>query len=144
MAVSEQASSEPDRMRLRVLLPTEVLVDEQVTKIIAEAENGFFCLLPRHIDFVAALVPGLLSFYEVDGRERFAALDEGILVKCGADVFVSTFNGVRGVDLERMQDLVEERFLDLDEHERKARTALARLEAGTLRGFRELQEQVHG
>lgn len=144
MAVSEQASSEPDSMRLRVLLPTEVLVDEEVTKIIAEAENGFFCLLPRHIDFVAALVPGLLSFHEADGRERFAALDEGILVKCGADVFVSTFNGVRGVDLERMQDLVEERFLDLDEHERKARTALARLEAGTLRGFRELQEQFHG
>jgi F-type H+-transporting ATPase subunit epsilon len=39
---------------------------------------------------------------------------------------------------------VEERFLELDEHERKTRTALARLEAGTLRGFRELQEKFHG
>ena len=49
-------------MRLTVLLPTEILVDEEVVKVVAEAQNGSFCLLPRHIDFVAALVPGLLSF----------------------------------------------------------------------------------
>ena len=64
-------------------------------------------------------------------------MDEGVLVKCGRDVLVSTLNGVRHNDLERLHTLVEERFLELDEHERKTRTALARLEAGTLRGFRE-------
>ncbi len=131
-------------MRLQVLLPTEVLVDREVTKVIAGAENGEFCLLPRHIDFVAALVPGVLCFCANGGEEGYAAVDEGILVKCGRDVFVSTLNGVRGDDLEQLQALVEERYLELDEHERKARTALARLEAGTLRGFRELQERFHG
>ncbi|NMC75543.1 MAG: F0F1 ATP synthase subunit epsilon, partial [Geobacteraceae bacterium] len=45
-------------MKLTVLLPTGVLVDQEVTKVTAEAENGSFCLLPRHIDFLAALVPG--------------------------------------------------------------------------------------
>ncbi|MCG6985264.1 MAG: F0F1 ATP synthase subunit epsilon, partial [Thiocapsa sp.] len=109
----------------------------------AEAENGSFCLLPRHIDFVAALVPGVLTFVTPAGAETFAAIDEGILVKCGQDVFVSTLNGVRGTDLGRLKALVEERFLELGEHERKARTALARLEAGTLRGFLELQEKLH-
>lgn len=131
-------------LRLQVLLPTEVLVDEKVAKVIAKAENGFFCLLPRHIDFVAALVPGLLSFYALDGEEHFAAVDEGILVKCGRDVSISALNGVQSTDLDHLQMLVEERFLELDEHERKARTALARLEAGTLRGFRELQEKAYG
>ena len=131
-------------MRLQVLLPTEVLVDEQVIKVIAEAENGAFCLLPRHIDFVAALVPGVLCFCGNEGEENFAAIDEGVLVKCGRDVFVSTLNGVRGSDLDALQSMVEKRFLELDEHERKSRTALARLEAGTLRGFRELQEKFHG
>jgi ATP synthase protein I len=77
-------------MRLKVLLPTEVLLNEAVTKVIAEAENGSFCLLPRHIDFVAALVPGLLSFTIDEGHEEFLAIDEGILVKCGAEVLVST------------------------------------------------------
>jgi F-type H+-transporting ATPase subunit epsilon len=51
---------------------------------------------------------------------------------------------VRGTDLVELEGLVAERFLELDEHERKARTALARLEAGTLRGFLALQETFHG
>ncbi len=55
-------------MRLRVLLPTEVLLDVEVTKVIAEAENGFFCLLPRHVDFVAALVPGILYYTTSPGN----------------------------------------------------------------------------
>lgn len=129
------------QMRLRILLPTEVLVDATVIKVIAEAENGSFCLLPRHIDFVAALVPGLLIYSDADDNEGYAAVDSGVLVKCGRDVSVSTFNGVQGPDLGELQALIDERFVDLDEHERKARTALARLEAGTLRRFRDLQER---
>lgn len=131
-------------LHLRLLLPTEVLVDEAVIKIIAEAENGEFCLLPRHIDFVAALLPGVLYFYDRDGVENYVAIDEGVLVKCGHEVSVSTLNGVRGTDLDRLQTLIEERFLAMDEHERKTRTALARLEAGTLRRFRGMQERYHG
>jgi F-type H+-transporting ATPase subunit epsilon len=131
-------------MHLRVLLPTEVLVDEPVIKVIAEADNGAFCLLPRHVDFVATLVPGILVFHSEQTQDNYAAIDEGILVKCGRDVFVSTLNGVRHSDIDKLHSLVEERFLELDEHERKTRTALARLEAGTLRGFKQLQEVFRG
>lgn len=122
-------------MHLKLLLPTEVLVDEEVKKVIAEAENGHFCLLPRHVDFVASLAPGILSFVSADGVERLVAVDQGMLVKCGASVMVSTFNGVRGTDLRRLRSAVEESFQQLDEHERRARTALARLEASALRRF---------
>lgn len=131
-------------MRLRILLPTEVLVDEPATKVIATAADGSFCLLPRHVDFVAALVPGVLSFFGPQQREFFAALDEGVLVKCGDEVTVSTLNGARGEELEELEAHVRERYLSLDEHERKARSAVSRLEAGTLRAFRELQERRHG
>jgi F-type H+-transporting ATPase subunit epsilon len=126
-------------LQLRVLLPTAVLVDTAVTRVVAEADDGAFCLLPRHIDFIAALVPGILTFTTTDGAERYAAIDRGILVKCDRDVAVSTLNGVAGDRLEELQDLVAERFLQLDEHERRTRTALSRLEAGTLRAFREMQ-----
>lgn len=128
-------------MHLRVLLPAEVLLDERVGKIVAEAENGAFCLLPRHVDFVAALAPGLLCLYDMEGRESFAAVDEGMLVKCGREVLVSVLDAVHGIELGDLQRLVTERFLELDEHERKARAALGRLEAATLRGFRDLQER---
>jgi len=135
----------PTNMRLKLLLPTEMLVDERVTKVISEAIDGSFCLLPRHIDFVAVLVPGILSFYSDDGgKENFAAIDEGTLVKCGDQVLVSTLNAVLGKDLDGLRATVEERFLVLDEHERVARTALARLESGTIRRFIELEELGHG
>ena len=126
-------------MRLAVLLPSRVLVDEEVTKIVAEAENGWFCLLPRHADFVAALVPGVVVFTTADGAERFVAIDHGILVKCAAAARLSTWRGTRGDDLASLRAVVEREFLTLDDRERAARSALARLEAGVVRRFVELE-----
>jgi len=128
-------------MRLRVLLPGEVLVDERVTRVVAEAQNGFFCLLPRHVDFVAALVPGLLSFTCEDGSEKLSALDQGILVKCAGDVMVSAYGGLRGDDAVALESALAQMAEELSEEERSARTGLARLEAGTLRRLLELEEQ---
>ena len=127
-------------MKLKVLVPSEVLIDEEVTKVIAEAENGSFCLLPRHIDFVAALVPGLLSFESGEGREEFLALDEGILIKCGPEVLVSTRNAVRGPDLGKLKQTVEEEFRVLNDREKMARSAVAKLEANFVRRFMELEK----
>jgi len=132
-----------DRMHLKLLLPTEIIVDEPVSKIVAEAMDGSFCLLPRHIDFVTALVPGILSFTSIDGNEKFAAIDEGCLVKTGSEVLVSAFSAVCGLDLEHLRTTVEERFIELDDRERSARSALTRLETGTIRRFIELEELGH-
>jgi len=126
-------------MNLKILLPTEVLIEEGVTKVIAEAHNGFFCLLPKHVDFVAALVPGILSFETAGGREEFLAVDEGILIKCAQEVFVSTGNAMRGPDLGQVKRIVVEKFEALDEREKTARSAMARIEAGFVRRFLEIQ-----
>lgn len=124
-------------MRLKVFLPTAILVDQEVAKVIAEAENGSFCILPRHIDFVAALVPGILSF-ESD-EEEFLAVDEGVLVKWGQDVMVSTRNAVRSKNLGLLKRTVKEEFRILDEREKKSRSILAKLEADFARRFLELE-----
>lgn len=133
-------SGRPGTLRLRVFLPRETLLDEPARKVVAEAEDGSFGLLPRHIDYVAALVPGILIYVTGEGEERFLAVDEGTLVKVGAEVRVSVLNAVAGTDLEALERTVEESFLALAEHEREARSALARLEAGTLRGFAHWEE----
>lgn len=125
-------------MHLKLLLPTEILIDQTVTKVTAEAENGSFCLLPNHIDFVAALVPGILSFESETGEEFFLAVDEGILVKQGAVVRVSVRNAVRGENLESLQQQVQQQFRQLDEQEKLARSVLARLETSFVREFIEL------
>jgi F-type H+-transporting ATPase subunit epsilon len=125
-------------MKLKVLLPTKILLQEEVTKVTAEAENGCFCLLPHHIDFVSTLVPGILSFVCTDERERFLAVDEGILVKCGLEVLVSTKQAVEGSELGKLQQTVEREFRVLDEREKLTRAAVAKLEANLIRQFTEL------
>lgn len=129
-------------MRLKILLPSEVMLDAPVRKVVAEAQDGWFGLLPRHIDTVTALVPGVLIYVDSEGVERFLGIDEGILVKCGADVQVSTRNAVRGDDLQSLRQAVRAQFVELGDRERSARSALARLEAGVVRRFIELQERA--
>ena len=126
-------------MRLKVLLPMKVFIDQDVNKVIAEAGNGHFCILPKHIDFVAALVPGILSF-EQDGEEEFLAIDEGILVKCSSDVRVSTRRAVRSKDLGTLKQTLEEEFKILDEREKKTRSILAKLELDFARRFFKLRD----
>jgi len=126
-------------MRLKVVLPMKIFIDREVNKVIAEAGNGYFCILPKHIDFVAALVPGILSF-EYDGEEEFLAIDEGVLVKCASDVRVSTRRAVRSKDLGTLKQTLEEEFRILDEREKKTRTILAKLELDFARRFLKLRE----
>jgi F-type H+-transporting ATPase subunit epsilon len=128
-------------MRLKIMTPTHIVVNQEITKIVAEAENGSFCLLSRHIDFVAALVPGILSFFSSEEQEEFAAVDEGILVKAGQEVLVSTRNAVRSTELGKLRQTVEEEFRVKGEREKTALAAGARLEADIVRKFMELGER---
>lgn len=127
-------------MNCKILLPSEVFFNKEVAKIVAEAGNGSFCLLPQHIDFVAALVPGLLRIVQMDNKEEFYAVDEGILVKRGSDVMVSTRNVIRIPDLGQLKQVVDEQFKAMDDKEKAARTAAARLEADLVRRFMELRK----
>ena len=127
-------------MRLKLLTPTETVMDEVVAKINAEGPDGLFCLLPRHRDWVATLVPGILGLTTPDGGEAFVAVDQGVLVKCGDEVLVSVRRAVRDGDLRQLRGVVEARFRRYDDQEKAARSAVARLEAGVIRRFLELQE----
>lgn len=131
-------------MRLKVVLPTRGLLEEDVTKIVADARDGQFCLLPRHVDFVAPLVAGILAYEVVAGQERYLGLDEGVLVKVGDDVLVSTGQGVGGAALDELERRVDEEFRQVDEHERKALSVTAKLEAGLVRRFLDVQGQDMG
>ncbi|TRU31113.1 MAG: F0F1 ATP synthase subunit epsilon [Microcystis aeruginosa Ma_MB_F_20061100_S20] len=128
-------------MKLLVILPTRILLETEVIKVTAESGSGYFCLLPHHIDFVTAILPGLLSFTTPQEQERFMAVDEGILVKSGFDVRVSTRHAVESADLGCLREAVEKQFQILDEREKRTRVALTKLEANMIRQFIELGGQ---
>ena len=128
-------------MNLRLALPTEVLLDEDdVRKVSAEAEDGAFTMKPRHVDFVATLVPGILS-YHTSGGEQLVAVGEGVLVKCGDRVMVSVHEAVQGTSLETLEQEIEDHLSARDERERRTVTALARLEANLVRRFLDLRRR---
>jgi F-type H+-transporting ATPase subunit epsilon len=126
-------------MMLKILLPAEILLEQEVKKIVAEAENGSFCLMPNHIDFVATLAPGLFTYEKAEGGQEIMAMDVGTLVKKGSDVLVSTRNAVRAADLGKLKQVVVKQYDILDEREKMVRSASAKLEASLIRRFVELK-----
>ena len=126
-------------MKLRIFLPTRILLETEAASVNATGLNGSFGLRPHHIDYLAALIPGILAYRPtIDAEERFVAIDRGILIKQGDEVRVSVRNAVADAPLEELSDVVEHRYAELDEHQRQVQTAVARLEADFLRRFMEI------
>ncbi len=121
-------------MNLKILLPFRVFAEKTgVARMVAEARTGSFGLLPHRRDCVAALVPGIFCYQTETESEVFVAVDEGVLVKTGADVLVSVRRAIAGTDLGQLRAAVEKEFLTLDANEQSVRTAVAKLESGFLR-----------
>jgi F-type H+-transporting ATPase subunit epsilon len=127
-------------MKLKILVPTEILVDDKVSTLTAMGLEGSFCIKPAHIDYISILVPGLLYYYSIDQDElSYLAVDRGILIKQGEEVFVSVRNAVISKDIGRLHKLVKIRFSTLDQQQRKVRTAIAKLESDFVHRFMELK-----
>jgi F-type H+-transporting ATPase subunit epsilon len=139
MAVEDKKTE--NTMNLKILLPEDTLLDRPVAKIVCEAPNGFLCLLPRHVDYTTALVPGILFFTTPEDREFYVAVDEGALVKQGNTVLVSVRNAVMGEELGRLNDLVIEHFRNRGEQEEKTLQAMNKIEAGFVRRFLDIQHE---
>lgn len=129
-------------MNLKILLPYQVFADiKGVKRIVAESFQGSFGLLPHRLDCTATLAPGILTYETAVGKEFFLAIDEGILVKAGADVFVSVRNAFEGTELGSLHEAVKQEFKNIDEHEKNVRSVMAKLEIGFIRRFEEFRKK---
>ena len=128
-------------MQLKILLPFQVFAEKTgVSRIVAETHEGSFGILPHRLDCVAALAPGILTYETESDGEVFVAVDEGVLVKTGAEVLVSVRRALGGADLGKLHDAVKQEFLALDEDEQNVRSVMAKLETGFLHRFASFQK----
>ena len=117
-------------MHLKILVPAEIFADQTgVSGIVAESGEGSFGLLEHRLDCVAALTPGILT-YTTGRGSVYVAVDEGVLVKTGADVLVSVRHAIGGTNLGQLHDEVKKKFLTLDREELAVRHMIAKMESG--------------
>jgi len=127
-------------MNLKILLPFGIFAEKAgVSRIVAETREGSFGLLPHRLDCVAGLAPGILTYETKEEGAVYLAVDEGVLVKTGADVLVSVRRAIGGADLSQLHEAVKREFLNLDQQEQSVRAALARMEGGFVRRVAEFQ-----
>lgn len=128
-------------MQLKVVLPTKVFLElDAVCRIVVETSAGAYGLLPQRLDCVSAVVPGILTYETAGGDEVFVAHDEGVLVKYGSQVLMSTRRAFSGSDLNLMHRQLREQILDQGEDELAQQQLQTRLESGFLRRFAEFRD----
>jgi F-type H+-transporting ATPase subunit epsilon len=123
-------------MNLKILLPYKIFANiKEVSSVVIETSAGSYGLLTQRLDCVAALVPGILTYKIKNEKEIYIAVDEGVLVKAGAEVLVSVRNAFGGVDLGELNELIKKDFNNQEEIEREVKTVIAKLERGFVYSF---------
>jgi len=133
---------EPSLINMKILLPYQVFAYKtDVKRIVAETPQGSFGILPQRLDCTAALAPGILTYETEAEGEVFIAIDEGILVKAGTNVYISVRNAIGGANLGQLHEAVNREFLTIDEHEKNVRSVMAKLEIGFIRRLEEFRQK---
>ena len=121
-------------MNLKLLTPTQILINAEVQKIDVEALDGFFTLLPKHIDFVDTLKSGIVT-YVSNGKTAYAACNHGVVVKKGSDVYISTPFAVLGSSLDELKKTIATTFKEMEQERKELNLSMARLELGLTKGL---------
>ena len=84
----------------------------------------------------------ILSYITAENQEKFAACHRGIAVKKGDTVTVTVQKAVLGDTLDELERIIREEFKQDEENRKELNAAMARLEAGLIRGFMNLKQGV--
>jgi F-type H+-transporting ATPase subunit epsilon len=126
-------------MTLEILVPDGVIVQTEVLGVRAVDVTGSFGLLPGHEDFCAALVPSILIYRNLEGRDCYVAVDGGVLILEDERVSVVTREAVSADDLSLVADAVASILRTREEQEREAGMAFNRLVAELLEQLPQLE-----
>lgn len=135
-------------MRLQIITPLAVLVDEDIECLNARDASGSFGILPRHAPFLTALEISISSWKRA-GREQYCALRGGVLTVSGHEgnraqngtgtsltggtVVIATREAILGDDLATLDRDVLARFRDEAEAERVEHSDAVQLQLNAIR-----------
>lgn len=120
-----------DKIRLRVVTPSRLLLDDVVDEVTAPGALGEFGVLPNHIAFLTLLVPGELSYKEGAARHYLAVsggyaevLDDVMTVLAPAAEFAGEIDTDRA---RQARETAEKRMGELNYEDKEFDSAEAAL-----------------
>lgn len=120
-------------MKLRILTPLSVVVEDDVASLRAEDASGSFGVLPGHAPFVTALTIAVIEWRAAAGL-RYCAVRGGILsVDDRGDVAIATREAVTGDDIATLDAEVLARFESEDDAERVEHIETMRVQMNAIR-----------
>ncbi len=120
-------------MKLRIVTPLEIVVDEDFTSLRAEDASGGFGIMAGHEPFLTALTISIISWRQGQG-ERFCALRGGTLVVSGGTtVTITTREAVLGDSLATLDADVLAQFRADIEVERAEHVEAVQLQLNAIR-----------
>jgi len=126
-------------MNLRILLPLGICRKSQCIARRRRHDRWIIRSAAPPARLCCRPCPGILTYEAKDCGTVYVGIDQGVLVKAGAQVTVSVRRATGGSDLGQLKDAVERDFLKLDEQERNVRTAVAKMEGSLMGVWRSLK-----
>ena len=126
-----------DKIKLRVVTPSRLMLDEAVDEVTASGELGEFGVLPNHISFLSTLVPGEMSYKQGANRRALAVsggyaevLENVMTVLAPAAEFGSEIDTARA---QRAKERAEKQITELSREEKDFDLAEAALQRALAR-----------
>ncbi len=131
-----------DKIKLRVVTPSRLVLEEEVDEVSAPGELGEFGVLPNHISFLSTLVAGEMNYKQGAARHSLVigggyaeVLDNVMTVLAPAAEFPAEIDTARA---QRAKERAEKRMGELNfedpeygQLEEAQRRALARLQVAS-------------
>lgn len=135
--VPDFRESMADKIRLRVVTPNRLVLDEEVDEVTAPGELGEFGVLPNHIAFLSTLVPGELTYKQGASKSTLAisggyaeVLDNVMTVLAPAAEFAAEIDTGRA---QRAKEHAERLLAELNREEKDWLMAEAALQRALVR-----------
>lgn len=124
-------------MRLRIVTPLSVIIDEDIDSLRAEDASGDFGILPGHAPFLTSLIISIVS-WKKDNTEQFCALRGGVMTVGGKAstttlIDIATREAVVGTDLAKLDNDVLAQFQSDADDERIEHTETMLLQMNVIR-----------
>jgi len=126
-----------DKIRLRVVTPSRLMLDEEVDEVTATGELGEFGVLPNHIAFLSTLVAGEMSYKQGAAKHVLAVsggyaevLDNVMTVLAPAAEFAGEIDTARA---QRAKERAEKQMAEINREEKDWDLAEAALRRALIR-----------